>query len=298
MAGQAGGPLGRGEGRHPLEVARPGGLEALEPSHGALAAGAQVVEGARGRQRLGGGPLGPGCRVERGHRRAHPGVEPVGDGAQVGADRLGGHLGRGRDRVAGGVVRVGEHVLDAHQQGLERRAGAPRGRPRRCAVPAASQSSTSLNAEMSKSRSSTSRRSSGVARRKAAKSPWGSSTTLANCARPMPRTSLTTSADLVVAGADAAPSGRRGAPRGRPWPAPMTVPVPRFFGRRNSGERVTRSRRRAGGELEHAPRARHPARRGRCAAPAAWRARRARRRRGRSRWRRAGWSCRRRWARG
>ena len=47
---------------------------------------------------------------------------------------------------------------------------------------------------MSKSRSSTSRRSSGVARRKAAKSPWGSSTTLANCAIPMPRASLTTSA--------------------------------------------------------------------------------------------------------
>ena len=86
VAGQAGSPLGGGEGGHPLDVARPGGLEPLQPCDGTRAAGAQVVEGACGGQRLRRRPLGPGCRVEGGHRRAHPGVEPVGDGAQVGAD--------------------------------------------------------------------------------------------------------------------------------------------------------------------------------------------------------------------
>ena len=58
----------------------------------------------------------------------------------------------------------------------------------------ASQASTSEKTEMSKSRSRTSRRSSGVARRNVAKSPWGRSTTRENWASPSPTTSLTRSA--------------------------------------------------------------------------------------------------------
>ena len=115
---QAGGALGPGEGGNPLEVARPGGLEGLEAGHGPLPAGAQVDQGARAGQRLGRGPLDAGCRVERRHRRAHPGVEPGGDVAQVGADRLGGHLAVARQ--AG----VGEHVVGAgHQRGQRRARG-------------------------------------------------------------------------------------------------------------------------------------------------------------------------------
>ena len=106
----------------------------------------------------------------------------------------------------------------------------------------ASQSSMPAKAEMSNSLSRTSRRASGEARRKAANSPWGSRTTLLNCSSPMPRTSVSTAATS---------SWRLSLPTQLPdtcscrttRAGALVMPCPRFFGRRNSGERSTRNRR-------------------------------------------------------
>ena len=76
-------------------------------------------------------------------------------------------------------------------------------------------------------------------------------------------------ADLVVAGGSAAPTRRRPAPRAPPWPGPWWCRCRASWAAANSGERMIRSRRPAGGELEHAPRARRRPRRGRCAATGA-----------------------------
>ncbi len=95
---------------------------------------------------------------------------------------------------------------------------------------------------MSKSRSRISRRSSGVARRKAAKSPCGSMTTEANCRSPIPRASSTTSATSswrVLSAVHDRPTRSSRTTEG--WT--RVVPPPRFFGRYHSGERVMRSRR-------------------------------------------------------
>ena len=104
----------------------------------------------------------------------------------------------------------------------------------------ASHASTSVNAEMSKSRSSTSRRSSGVARRKAANSPWGRSTTLANWAMPMPRASRTTSA---TSSCRVLRPTHRESRRSSSVTIACTFdhPVPRRLGRWNSGERRIRN---------------------------------------------------------
>ena len=225
-------------------VARPGGLEARSSRATARrAAGAQVVEGAGGGQGLRRGPLGPGCRVEGGHRRAHPGVEPVGDGAQVGADRLGGHLGRARDRPPAASCRVGEHVLDAGEQALPVPSGPlSRSAP---AVRRASASQASTSAERGDVEEPLEQPRGGPRAwpaGSAAKSPWGSSTTLANCAIPMPRASLTTSATSswrVLRASHRPPRRSSSVHRA----CTDTTPVPRFLGRRNSGERVIRNRR-------------------------------------------------------
>ena len=132
-----------------------------------------------------------------GSRRPRPtwAVEPSSSARRAasragGARRASGRTSRG---LALEVGSVRQDVGQDCQVGVESGAlvGHDRAGGLRCT---ANQSSMPAKDDTSKRRWRSDRRSSGVARRSAAKSPWGSRTTLLNCLIPMPSTSLTTSA--------------------------------------------------------------------------------------------------------
>ena len=106
----------------------------------------------------------------------------------------------------------------------------------------ASHDSTAANRSVPNSRSRTTRRSSGPARRKVAKSPWGRSTTVVNCWASMP--SSPDSRWPASSSREASGSQRPStSSRTRTDACSVVVPVPRALGRVHAGERRTSIRR-------------------------------------------------------